>query len=72
LRILGPHWGINVGDLAGDLLSGRKLIDTRRRQPSGYHALLFFGDLPSSSCRQSSILIDAMWYSLPLTSLSLL
>jgi hypothetical protein len=36
------------------------------------NALLFFGDLPKSSCRQSSILINAMRYSLPLTSLSLL
>jgi hypothetical protein len=35
------------------------------------HALLFFGDLPRPCCRQSSILIDAMRYSLPLTSLSL-
>jgi hypothetical protein len=36
------------------------------------NALSFLGELQSSSCRQSSILIDAMPYSLPLTSLSLL
>ena len=36
------------------------------------NALSFFGDLPSSLAGKSSILIDAMRYLLPLTSLRLL
>jgi hypothetical protein len=44
-------------------LASQKSQRMSRSFPSARHALLFFGDLPSSSCPESSILIDAMRYS---------
>jgi hypothetical protein len=41
-------------------------------EPGTRNALSFPGELQKLTCRQSSILIDAMRYSLPLTGPSLL